>query len=80
MLRIRAPRVEAVDITPSTVRLRDVIEIGGRQCEVVDLRERLDGSKVLILSSGELLVMHLGSRFAAVRNTVVVAVRNIGGR
>lgn len=80
MLRTRAPRVEAVDITPSTVRLRDVIAIGGRPCEVVDLRERLDGSKVLILNTGELLTMHPGSRFSAVRTTVVMPVRHIQGR
>ncbi len=80
MLRTHAPRIEAVDITPSTVRLRDVIDIGGRQCEVVDLRERLDGSKVLILHTGELLTMHPGSRFAAIRTTVVVPVRTIPGR
>jgi hypothetical protein len=59
----------AVEITPSTVQLGDVITIGGYACEIVDLRTRPDGAKILLFRTGEILTLRVCSRFGAVRTS-----------
>lgn len=56
-----------VDITATTVRRGDVLQIGGRPCLVVDLFHLHGGGKRLRLDSGELLTLHARSRFDGLR-------------
>ncbi|WP_188271386.1 MULTISPECIES: hypothetical protein [unclassified Streptomyces] len=56
-----------IEITSSTVRRGDVIQIGGRLCRVVNLVQLPGGAKQLLFESGELLTMHSRSRFTALR-------------
>ncbi|MFK0168200.1 hypothetical protein ACIQU5_05310 [Streptomyces sp. NPDC090306] len=56
-----------VEITAVTVRRGDILQIGGRPCLVVDLFHIHSGGKRLLLDSGELLTLHVRSRFQGLR-------------
>ena len=46
-----------VTITADTVRLLDVVDIGGRPLRVIDLRALRAGHKLLIFETGETLTL-----------------------
>ncbi|MCN9243136.1 hypothetical protein NGF19_20440 [Streptomyces sp. RY43-2] len=56
-----------VEITSTTVQRGDVIQVGGRACQVSDLYQMPHGAKQLLLDSGELLTIHTRTRLLAVR-------------
>lgn len=56
-----------IEITAATVRLGDVIQIGGQPCRVADLFHLPSGAKRLRFESGELLTMHARTRLIALR-------------
>ncbi|GGQ04395.1 hypothetical protein GCM10010233_21330 [Streptomyces pseudogriseolus] len=56
-----------VEITSASVQRGDVIQVGGQQCRVTDLFQLPGGAKRLVFDSGELLTIHTGSRFIALR-------------
>ncbi|MFF7351600.1 hypothetical protein ACFZA1_02915 [Streptomyces filipinensis] len=58
-----------VEITATTVRRGDVIQVGGRACRVSNLFQLPHGAKQLLFESGELLTIHTRTRLAAVRMT-----------
>lgn len=57
----------SIEITAATVQRGDVIQLGGRACQVGDLFQLPQGAKQLLFESGELLTMHARTRFVAVR-------------
>ncbi|GGU75841.1 hypothetical protein GCM10010275_07750 [Streptomyces litmocidini] len=57
----------SIEITAATVRLGDVIQIGGQPCRVADLFHLPGGAKRLRFESGELLTLHARSRLIALR-------------
>ncbi|MEW2298328.1 hypothetical protein ABZ719_37570 [Streptomyces sp. NPDC006743] len=59
--------VSPVEITSASVQRGDLIQIGGRQCLVIDLIQLRQGAKQLVFESGELLTMHSRSRMIAMR-------------
>nr|WP_237518275.1 hypothetical protein [Streptomyces sp. SID4982] len=59
--------VTSVEITASTVRRGDVIQLGGCACRVSDLLQLPHGAKQLVFESGELLTMHTRTRLVAAR-------------
>ncbi|WP_329202180.1 MULTISPECIES: hypothetical protein [unclassified Streptomyces] len=56
-----------IEITSTTVRRGDVIQIGGQPCRVADLIQLPAGAKRLFFESGELLTMHARTRLIALR-------------
>ncbi|MDX3247073.1 hypothetical protein PV408_36200 [Streptomyces sp. ME18-1-4] len=56
-----------VEITATTVRRGDIIQVGGRACRVIDLFQLRHGAKQLLFESGELLTIHARTRILAVR-------------
>ncbi|MFD5429323.1 hypothetical protein [Streptomyces sp. NPDC127084] len=56
-----------LEITSSSVRIGDVVQVGGRPCRVIDLRQLPGGSKRLLFESGESLTMHARTKFLALR-------------
>ncbi|GHF93141.1 hypothetical protein ACFFSH_35265 [Streptomyces filamentosus] len=57
----------SIEVTAATVRLGDVIQIGGQPCRVADLLHLPGGAKRLRFESGELLTLHARSRLIALR-------------
>ncbi|MEU5166225.1 hypothetical protein [Streptomyces mutomycini] len=57
----------SIEITAATVQRGDVIQLGGHACRVGDLFQLSRGAKQLVFESGELLTMHVRTRFVAVR-------------
>ncbi|WP_405551833.1 hypothetical protein [Streptomyces sp. NBC_01171] len=57
----------SVEITASTVRRGDVIQLVGRACRVSDLLQLPHGAKQLVFESGELLTMHTRTRLVVAR-------------
>ncbi|MFG2215788.1 hypothetical protein ACGFN1_13060 [Streptomyces sp. NPDC048685] len=69
-MRGRAPSAalpSTVEITSTTVRRGDVIQVGGRSCRVSDLCQLPHGAKRLLFETGELLTIHGRTRLVAVR-------------
>ncbi|MER6064785.1 hypothetical protein [Streptomyces sp. NPDC001792] len=56
-----------VEVTATTVRRGDIIQLGGRACRVGNLFQLSNGAKQLLFESGELLTIHARTRLAAVR-------------
>ncbi|MBX7546786.1 hypothetical protein ABZX95_07860 [Streptomyces sp. NPDC004232] len=56
-----------VEVTATTVRRGDIIQVGGRACRVGNLFQLPNGAKQLLFESGELLTIHTRTRLAAVR-------------
>ncbi|MEU2155438.1 hypothetical protein ABZ532_10555 [Streptomyces sp. NPDC019396] len=56
-----------VEITSSSVRIGDVIQIGGRSCRVTDLLQLPGSAKRLLFESGESLTMHCRTKIIALR-------------
>ncbi|KAB8171112.1 hypothetical protein FH609_000475 [Streptomyces sp. 3MP-14] len=54
---MRDEALTPITITPDTVRLLDVLDIGGRQLRVIDLRALRAGHKLLIFETGETLTL-----------------------
>ncbi|MEV5881672.1 hypothetical protein AB0L74_02905 [Streptomyces sp. NPDC052020] len=63
----RGTVVTNIEITSTTVRRGDIIQVGGRPCQVSDLFQLSHGAKQLLSESGELLTMHTRTRLLAVR-------------
>ncbi|MEU5087213.1 hypothetical protein [Streptomyces sp. NPDC021356] len=59
--------VSPVEITSASVQRGDLVQIGGRQCLVIDLIQLRQGGKQLVFESGELLTLHSRSRMIAMR-------------
>ncbi|MFI2434297.1 hypothetical protein [Streptomyces sp. NPDC018693] len=57
----------SVEITATTVRRGDIIQVGGRACRVINLFQLPHGAKQLLFESGELLTIHTRTRILAVR-------------
>ncbi|MFF9566845.1 hypothetical protein [Streptomyces sp. NPDC014685] len=58
-----------VEVTATTVRCGDFIQVGGRACRVGNLFQLPNGAKQLLFESGELLTIHARTRLIAVRIT-----------
>ncbi|WP_338677569.1 hypothetical protein V1460_34790 [Streptomyces sp. SCSIO 30461] len=56
-----------VEITSRSVRIGDVVQVGGRPCRVIDLDQLPGGAKRLLFESGESLTMHPRTKFLALR-------------
>ncbi|WP_079249650.1 hypothetical protein [Streptomyces sp. IMTB 2501] len=69
-MRVPAPvgaLASNVEVTATTVRRGDIIQVGGRACRVDNLFQLPNGAKQLLFESGELLTIHTRTRLAAVR-------------
>ncbi|MCX4847370.1 hypothetical protein [Streptomyces sp. NBC_00893] len=58
-----------VEVTATTVRCGDIIQVGSRACRVGNLFQLPNGAKQLLFESGELLTIHARTRLVAVRIT-----------
>ncbi|CAM5485828.1 hypothetical protein [Streptomyces atroolivaceus] len=56
-----------VEVTAATVQRGDIIQLGGRACQVSDLFQLPQGAKQLVFESGELLALHARTRLIALR-------------
>ncbi|MBN0048980.1 hypothetical protein JS756_33840 [Streptomyces actuosus] len=62
-----SPLVSNIEVTANTVQRGDVIQLGGRACQVRDLFQLPQGVKQLVFESGELLTIHTRTRLAVMR-------------
>ncbi|MEU9985897.1 hypothetical protein AB0E10_03640 [Streptomyces sp. NPDC048045] len=66
----RAPSgalVSNIEVTSTTVRRGDIIQVGGRACYVSNLFQLPYGAKQILFESGELLTITTRTRLVAVR-------------